>query len=254
MSAPSPNQFNVLTALRSFLLAVLPTTGPDGKPVSVIAAQQNRIAEPAGTSYVIMTPIRFERIETNIDSADDSKFTGSISGATMTVTAFDPNLNGPISVGSVIFGAGVANPTTVTALGSGTGGTGTYTVSPSQTVGSETLSAGQSRIQQNQKWFIQLDFHGDPANDISGDMSTTVSTLLRDAYGVSLFSGQSPDLGIRPLYGDDPRQTPFLNEEQQIENRWVLEAVLQANAVVTVPQQYADSATLGLADVNALFP
>lgn len=56
---------------------------------------------------------------------------GYIAGATLTVTTSHSNALGP---GQVISGPGVS--TTITAMGSGTGDTGTYTVSPSQTVGS----------------------------------------------------------------------------------------------------------------------
>lgn len=60
-------------------------------------------------------------------------FTGYISGTTLTVTAVT---SGNIGIGSVLSGTGVTSGTTITALGSGTGLTGTYTVSPSQTAGS----------------------------------------------------------------------------------------------------------------------
>jgi hypothetical protein len=60
-------------------------------------------------------------------------FTGYISGTTLTVTAVT---TGNIGIGSVISGIGVTSGTTITALQSGTGSTGTYTVSISQTAGS----------------------------------------------------------------------------------------------------------------------
>jgi hypothetical protein len=64
-------------------------------------------------------------------------FTASISGTTMTVTAVS---SGTIQVGQVISGTGVTAGTQITALGTGTGSTGTYTVSASQTVASTTIS------------------------------------------------------------------------------------------------------------------
>lgn len=64
-------------------------------------------------------------------------FTGSISGTTLTVTAIT---SGNVSNGATLNGSGVTAGTTITALGTGIGGTGTYTVSASQTVGSETLN------------------------------------------------------------------------------------------------------------------
>lgn len=64
-----------------------------------------------------------------------SSFTGSIAGNTLTVTEVSTGL---LFVGSVISGAVQA---TITALGSGTGGDGTYTIGGSpQTVTSQTLT------------------------------------------------------------------------------------------------------------------
>jgi hypothetical protein len=70
-----------------------------------------------------------------------SRLVGSISGTTLTVTSASPAVGYQIAVGSLIYGVGVAAGTKVTALGTGTGGTGTYTVNNSQTVGSEELVA-----------------------------------------------------------------------------------------------------------------
>lgn len=66
-----------------------------------------------------------------------TSFTASISGTTMTVTAV---ASGTVSVGQVIKGTGVTSLTMITALGTGSGGTGTYTVSASQTVASTTIT------------------------------------------------------------------------------------------------------------------
>jgi hypothetical protein len=63
-------------------------------------------------------------------------FTASVSGTTMTVTAVT---SGTIHVGMVLSGVISAN-TTITALGTGTGGTGTYIVSISQTRASTTIT------------------------------------------------------------------------------------------------------------------
>ena len=64
--------------------------------------------------------------------------TGSISTTTLTVTAVG---SGEIALGQVISGTGVTAGTRITAFGSGTGGTGTYTVDTSQTAASTTITA-----------------------------------------------------------------------------------------------------------------
>ena len=75
-------------------------------------------------------------------------FTGSIATAssitTLTVTAVS---YGSLSVGTTIIGAGVLSGTIITALGTGSGGTGTYTLNPvAQTVSSETMYAQQFTV------------------------------------------------------------------------------------------------------------
>ena len=61
-------------------------------------------------------------------------FTGTISTTTLTVTAL---LTGaPIVLGMYVDGASVTDGSYVTAFGTGTGGTGTYTLSASSTVAS----------------------------------------------------------------------------------------------------------------------
>jgi hypothetical protein len=86
---------------------------------------------------------------TEAAASETSVFTASISGTTMTVTAVT---SGAIHTGQLITGTGVAVGTTITAYGSNTfGGTGTYTVSFSQSVSSTTITgvgttAGGGRI------------------------------------------------------------------------------------------------------------
>lgn len=240
---PSPTQSNVMASLRSFLLAVLPAG------VVVVPAQQNLVPEPAGTDFVVMTPTRFERLSTNVDSYLDCKFTGSISSTLLAVTAVAPGFPNAIAVGSVILGPGVAAGTTVAALGTGTGGVGTYVLNVGQTVASGTLAAGTQTLAQSVKVTVQLDFHS--ANDTdAGDMAQTVSTMLRDEFGVGQFAGQTPSYGVVPLYADDPQQRPFINDSQQWEWRWVTECELEAVQTIIIPQDFADQIKLGLVEVS----
>lgn len=65
------------------------------------------------------------------------KCTADIATTTMTVSSV---AEGVLSVGDIISGTGVTVGTKITALGTGTGGVGTYTVSASQTVSSTTIT------------------------------------------------------------------------------------------------------------------
>ena len=71
-------------------------------------------------------------------AASAATITASIATTTLTVTAV---ASGTLYVGQTIQGAGITANTVITALGTGTGGVGTYTVSASQTVASETMYA-----------------------------------------------------------------------------------------------------------------
>jgi hypothetical protein len=73
-----------------------------------------------------------------ISSPAAAVFTGSTSGTTLTVTTVS---SGTIAINQSLYGIGVLPETVITALGTGTGGTGTYTINRSQTVASGTLSS-----------------------------------------------------------------------------------------------------------------
>jgi len=68
---------------------------------------------------------------------------GSISGTTLTVTSVS---SGALVVSGVLSGTGITVGTTITAFGTGTGGTGTYTISPSQTASSTTITQWNQQI------------------------------------------------------------------------------------------------------------
>ena len=93
--------------------------------------------------------------------------TGSISGTTLTVSAI-PTV-GALAVGQTITGTGIAPNTTITAIISGSGGVGTYTVTPSQTVASTPIIATSG--------------NGVLVNQENGtDDNSTAATLPIDAY------------------------------------------------------------------------
>jgi hypothetical protein len=76
--------------------------------------------------------------------------TGSITTTTLTVTAVT---SGTIVIGQVLTGTGVTAGTTITAFLTGVGGTGTYTVSASQTVASTAITATS---QPSVSWIVSI--------------------------------------------------------------------------------------------------
>jgi hypothetical protein len=73
-----------------------------------------------------------------ISSPATAVFTGSMSTTTLTVTNVS---SGTLAIGQSVYGIGILPETVITALGSGSGGTGTYTINRSQTVASESMSS-----------------------------------------------------------------------------------------------------------------
>ena len=79
--------------------------------------------------------------------------TGAISGTTLTITGSTGS--GVLVVGSIISGTGVTAGTFISAFGTGTGTTGTYTVSVSQTVSSTAITTSTAvTVPSGSRWVI----------------------------------------------------------------------------------------------------
>lgn len=95
---------------------------------------------------------------------------------------------------------------------------------------------------------MQVDVHGPQA----GNNAQLISNLFRTDYACDFFVTTGFD--ISPLYSSDPKQIPFLNGEQQIEERWVVDVCMQSNPITTVAQQFADAVEVGVISVEATYP
>lgn len=141
-------------------------------------------------------------------SINNTIFTGSISGTTLTVTALT---TGVIAVGDVISGTGVTANTIIVALGTGTGGLGTYTVDTSQIAASTTIST--NGYLYNQESGVDDDVY--PMNsyisssdfDIGdGEQFTLIKRIIPDVEftGSDLTSNASPNV----IFTMRPRNFP----------------------------------------------
>lgn len=98
---------------------------------------------------------------------------------------------------------------------------------------------------------LQLDLYGAS----SGDWGVILSTLLRSEYAYTVLAGADPANPITvPLYSSDAFLAPLDDSEQQYENRWTIEAILQYNPVTTVPMEFADTLTVTLINVDETYP
>jgi hypothetical protein len=241
----SPTDGDVFTALRGFLVAAL----PDG--VDVVQGQQNRVPEPQAGSFVVMWPLSRPRLATNADAFQDNLFTASIAAGVMTVTSVEQGA--VLAASSPLFGVGLDPASKVISQTTGSpGAAGTYAVSPPQNVASRPMATGQVLATQETEIVMQVDVHADDLAT-AGNLAATIATLFRDPYASDFFAANAT--AVAPLYADDPRQSPFLDAEQQYESRWTVDLHLQANQTVTgVPVQFAGALSVELVSVDAAFP
>src|SRR5574337_877886 len=98
---------------------------------------------------------------------------------------------------------------------------------------SDAPGNGTQNVMRPTRLDVQIDCYGSTAFD----RATIISTMLRSEYACNSFAASGFD--VQPLYADDPKQLPFINGEDQYEQRFTFAAALQFNPVVTVPQDFA---------------
>src|SRR3954468_14494669 len=125
----------------------------------------------------------------NFTSYPTVQVTGSISGTTLTVTAV---ASGTLAVGQTITGVSpnglVFVNTLITALGTGSGGTGTYTVSVSQRIASCTLYGGTDYNAQDaaQASWTNLTCTGSASTTVTDSSATGLFTAAMKGHAINL--------------------------------------------------------------------
>lgn len=135
MTVASPTVITVPTAPANGTAVSFAASGAGVLPTGITANAAYYVYNRTSTTYNLSTTAG---TSLTVTMKSGATFTGSIAGTTLTVTAV---ASGLISTGQVISGTGVTAGTSITALGTGVGGVGTYTVSASQTVSSTTITA-----------------------------------------------------------------------------------------------------------------
>jgi len=230
----SITESDIFTAIGNLLTVFLPA-------LEIIQGQTNRVVEPSCSDFIVMWPLSRTRLETNIDYDSDTQIVGSINDNILNVTS----LTGTIYRGTLLFSLGLpVNGCPILCQNDGpVGGVGYYQTQNAPNLKSQTFYCGSHGVMQPTEFVVQCDVHG----PCSGDNATTISSLWRDDYGASLAITQGGL--IAPFYADDPRQMPFINAEQQYEERWVVDLHMQVNMTVNVPQQFADELSITTIDV-----
>jgi hypothetical protein len=167
--APSVTEDTFLTAVRAFLLLVVPTGW------EVVQGQDNRVPEPTAANFIVMTPVNRSRLATNIDVYVASETGGQIDTAVFS---------------------------------------------------------------HSTQCDVQLDIHGEGG----ADAAQTIATLFRDDYAVQSMAAYA----VTPLYATDGHQVPFINAEQQYEDRWVMTLSLQIVPAISTSAQFADTVVVSI--------
>ena len=107
---------------------------------------------------------------------------------------------------------------------------------------------------QPTKLTVQVDFHGPAA----GDNTQIFTTLFRSDFATKAFvqdaSFPGSPVDVTPLYTSDPRQMPFIDGEDQYEERWSVDAVMQVNPIVGTIIQSATQVAVGIIEVDEAYP
>lgn len=101
---------------------------------------------------------------------------------------------------------------------------------------------------QSTRYTVQLDVHGPAA----ADNSQIITTMFRSDLASEAFTASG--FAIAPLYADTARQMAFINAENQYENRWSIDAVMEIDPVLTTSQQFAAVLEITPISVDATFP
>jgi hypothetical protein len=106
-------------------------------------------------------------------------------------------------------------------------------------------AGGETQTEQGIKLMVQVDFYGRTAANWV-DPFTTVW------HSEKAFRYLAPECA--PLYADDGRMIPLTTGEEQFLERWAVTAMLQYNPVTSVPQQFADTLSANVINVDERYP
>ncbi len=105
-------------------------------------------------------------------------------------------------------------------------------------------AVGSRQTTRSTRVGVQLDFYGPNATD----NAQTFNQLFQDMYGCDFLR----PFHVQPLWCDDGRQMPLVDDEEQYVTRWMVHALMQINPTVSTSQEFADmlDVTLVEADQN----
>ena len=133
---------------------------------------------------------------TGYPGAPTNVFTGFIVGNTLNITAVT---SGAIELGCTITGAGISGNTRVTAFLSGTGGTGTYTISKSYTLGPTTINSDSLELYAAS---FQIGLYHASSSCKMGDLNTQAGVVDGQLHVYGTKNLMIADSSIFPVASD----------------------------------------------------
>ena len=184
-------------------------------------------------------------------SAGSSAFTGSITGPTLTVTSMT---SGTILLNQQVQGAGLPENLVITDFGTGTGGTGTYTLNYAPTpVSSKAMTTNGAQVYTETQQYIALFQPSalatqDPANTESltaSDILNYVAAVLQNGQTIAALEAQ--EIGILAI--QQVTNPYFTDDRQKYEASPSFDFSLTHKQIVTTVIPVVTSAELQVLDV-----
>lgn len=110
----------------------------------------------------------------------------------------------------------------------------------------QSSTPGNEVMRRTLLWRVQLDCYGNEA----ATMCNLISTVFRSEWACEAFN--STGYAVSPISAGEPRQTAFIDSEQQYGDRWSVDLTMQADVYVRVGQYFFDSATITAVSVDTL--
>ena len=111
----------------------------------------------------------------------------------------------------------------------------------------DTYTATTKTVERRTQYTIQIDCYG----TLASDRALTIAMILRDSYAANQFAALGYDMA--PLYAGDATQMPLIDGEEQYEERWTFDAVLQVNPSITLTEETANTLTVGLVPADVFY-
>ncbi|MFS8368940.1 phage neck terminator protein [Acetobacter indonesiensis] len=214
----TPQTANITTAIRAFLLAIVPPDTP------VQLAQQNRTVAPSGP-FALVTLLNRQPLATvaQTDTATTSRFC----------------LPEDVTVQVSLFGPGAGNNAQRLAI---------LFRTPWACQFFETLTTAQDSPQAETGLTV-ADWLANPSSPSNAAAHASASTATET--GIQNGPVITP-ARIAPLYTSAPRQAPFISGERQFEEHWLLDLHCQVNTLITLPTIMAPAASVALVQAETV--